>query len=65
MRISEILVPQPPVQTELDAVAIKLREAYIKERQQLELTEIELNRARIIMIDENGKMIRLPLLTEH
>ncbi|GHX66701.1 hypothetical protein VCSRO11_2083 [Vibrio cholerae] len=37
----------------------------LKERQQLELTEIELNRARIIMIDENGKMIRLPLLTEH
>ncbi len=65
MRNSEILVPPPPLQTELDAVAIKLREAYIKERQQLELTEIELNRARIIMIDENGKMIRLPLLTEH
>ncbi|ELJ8792090.1 hypothetical protein ABC295_000222 [Vibrio cholerae] len=65
MRNSEILVPTPQLQTELDAVAIKLREAYIKERQQLELTEIELNRARIIMIDENGKMIRLPLLTEH
>ncbi|EJL6587381.1 hypothetical protein V5H08_02370 [Vibrio cholerae] len=65
MRNSEILVPTPPLKTELDAVAIKLREAYIKERQQLELTEIELNRARIIMIDENGKMIRLPLLTEH
>ncbi len=65
MRNSEILVPTPPLQTELDGVAIKLREAYIKERQQLELTEIELNRARIIMIDENGKMIRLPLLTEH
>ncbi|EGR2474915.1 hypothetical protein [Vibrio cholerae] len=65
MRNSEILAPTPPLQTELDAVAIKLREAYIKERQQLELTEIELNRARIIMIDENGKMIRLPLLTEH
>ncbi|EPW0992229.1 hypothetical protein ACWC5Y_001827 [Vibrio cholerae] len=65
MRNSEILVPTPPLQTELDAVAIKPREAYIKERQQLELTEIELNRARIIMIDENGKMIRLPLLTEH
>ncbi|CAM3539675.1 hypothetical protein [Vibrio cholerae] len=65
MRNSEILVPTPPQQTELDAVAIKLREAYIKERKQLELTEIELNRARIIMIDENGKMIRLPLLTEH
>ncbi|GFK32096.1 hypothetical protein [Vibrio cholerae] len=65
MRNSESLVPTPPLQTELDAVAIKLREAYIKERQQLELTEIELNRARIIMIDENGKMIRLPLLTEH
>ncbi|HEJ2457493.1 TPA: hypothetical protein SLZ51_001831 [Vibrio cholerae] len=65
MRNSEILVPTLPLQTELDAVAIKLREAYIKERQQLELTEIELNRARIIMIDENGKMIRLPLLTEH
>ncbi|BCK15823.1 hypothetical protein ACPF3V_002836 [Vibrio cholerae] len=65
MRNSEILVLTPPLQTELDAVAIKLREAYIKERQQLELTEIELNRARIVMIDENGKMIRLPLLTEH
>ncbi|GHY76741.1 hypothetical protein VCSRO120_1402 [Vibrio cholerae] len=65
MRNSEILVPQPPVQTEPDATAVKLREAYVQERQQLELTEIELNHARIIMIDENGKMIRLPLLTEH
>ncbi|MCD6731932.1 hypothetical protein [Vibrio cholerae] len=65
MRNSEILVPPPPLQTELEAGEIKRQEAYIKERQQLELTKIELTRARIIRIDENGKMIRLPLLTEH
>lgn len=65
MRNSEILVPLPPMHTEPDAAAIKLREAYVVAREQLELTEIELNRAKIIMIDENGKIIRLPLLTEH
>ncbi|PAR34618.1 hypothetical protein [Vibrio metoecus] len=65
MRISDILVPQPPVQTEPDATAVKLREAYVQERHELELTEIELNRAKIVMIDEDGKLVRLPLLTEH
>lgn len=64
MRNSEILVPLSSIDAELDA-GVKLRAAYIEARQQLELTEIELNRAKIVMIDENGKMIRLPLLTEH
>ncbi|EEY37294.1 hypothetical protein FXE51_07230 [Vibrio mimicus] len=65
MRNSEILVPPTLIEIEPDEAATKLREAYVNARQQLELTEIELNRAKIVMIDENGKMIRLPLLTEH
>ncbi|NOH82791.1 hypothetical protein F0249_03135 [Vibrio sp. 03-59-1] len=43
----------------------KLREAYISERTKLEITEIELNRAKIILVDEKGNMKRIPLIPEH
>ncbi|MEF1311074.1 hypothetical protein QTO01_13280 [Vibrio mytili] len=45
--------------------AEKLKDAYIQERAQLEITEVELNRSKIMMIDENGKMRPVPILSEH
>ncbi|EAQ55442.1 hypothetical protein AB4516_02955 [Vibrio sp. 10N.222.54.F12] len=43
----------------------KLRDAYVQERTNLEVVEIELNRSKIIMIDEQGRKKRVPILSEH
>ncbi|KDN29310.1 hypothetical protein VFDL14_14085 [Vibrio fortis] len=43
----------------------KLRTAYVKERTNLEVVEIELNRSKIMMIDEQGRKRRVPILSEH
>ncbi|WP_261314619.1 hypothetical protein [Vibrio hangzhouensis] len=43
----------------------RLKGAYVNERAKQELTEVELNRSRIVMIDQNGKFIRIPFLSEH
>lgn len=51
--------------TESSAEQSKLREAYVKERSYLEVVEIELNRSKIIMIDEQGRKKRVPILSEH
>ncbi|MEZ8879345.1 MULTISPECIES: hypothetical protein [Vibrio] len=51
--------------TESLAEQSKLREAYVKERTYLEVVEIELNRSKIIMIDEQGRKKRVPILSEH
>ncbi|MGO1298877.1 MAG: hypothetical protein ACTMIA_16515 [Vibrio sp.] len=39
--------------------------AYINEREEQALTEIELNRAKIVLVDESGKIIQLPTKSEH
>ncbi|OED59861.1 hypothetical protein A165_23090 [Vibrio tasmaniensis ZS-17] len=51
--------------TESSTEQSKLREAYVKERTYLEVVEIELNRSKIIMIDEQGRKKRVPILSEH
>lgn len=64
MRSSDIIVPKPEQLSE-DMRSNKLIKAYIFERTQQEITEVELNRAKIVMIDANGNMKRVPLLAEH
>ncbi|MEZ9398471.1 hypothetical protein AB4393_05645 [Vibrio splendidus] len=51
--------------TEPSAEQNKLRDAYVQERTYLEVVEIELNRSKIIMIDEQGRKKRVPILSEH
>lgn len=51
--------------TESSVEKNKLREAYVQERTYLEVVEIELNRSKIIMIDEQGRKKRVPILSEH
>ncbi len=51
--------------TESSAEQNKLRDAYVQERTYLEIVEIELNRSKIIMIDEQGRKKRVPILSEH
>lgn len=48
-----------------DSKQVRLQDAYLKARRQQESLEVELNRARIIMLDADGKIVRLPLLSEH
>lgn len=52
---------EPDIAQEQD----KLREAYICERTKLEFTEIELNRSKIILVDGQGNIKRIPLMSEH
>ncbi|WGV98238.1 hypothetical protein QF117_05115 [Vibrio sp. YMD68] len=47
------------------ALSYKLRDAYRSERERLEVTEVELNRSRIFMVDKNGNMRIVPLMSEH
>ncbi|WP_234496821.1 hypothetical protein [Vibrio maritimus] len=59
--ISEIVFPSEDKPTHKD----KLKGAYINERSKLEVVEVELNRSKVAMIDQDGKMIRVPFLSEH
>ncbi|MCF7480810.1 hypothetical protein L3V31_03520 [Vibrio sp. J1-1] len=47
------------------SLAEKLKTAYINARNQLEMTEVELNRSKIMMIDEDGNLRKVPILSEH
>ncbi|WP_179885605.1 hypothetical protein [Vibrio sp. ES.051] len=47
------------------SVTEKLKMAYIKAREQLELTEVELNRSKIMMVDQDGNLTKVPILSEH
>lgn len=48
-----------------DSLADRLKAAYVAARTQLEIIEVELNRSKIMMIDENGKMTKVSILSEH
>ncbi len=43
----------------------RLKASYIKEREQLELIEVELNRSKVVIIDEGGQVTRVSILSEH
>jgi hypothetical protein len=43
----------------------RLKGAYICERSKLEVVEVELNRSKVVMIDQDGKFIKVPFLSEH
>lgn len=48
-----------------ESLAEKLKAAYVDARTQLEITEVELNRSKIMVVDENGKMTKVSILSEH
>ncbi|UUM32615.1 hypothetical protein [Vibrio japonicus] len=64
MRTSHIIVPteesKPTPQR-----SSKIIDAYRKELKRQEITEVELNRTKIVMIDENGNMKKITILSEH
>ena len=67
MHDSEIVVEKTPhrVDSDVDCISSRLGVAYVTEREEQALTEIELNRAKIVLVDENGKIIQLPTKNEH
>ncbi|MFC1235353.1 hypothetical protein [Vibrio sp. F74] len=46
-------------------VSLRLQRAYLKAREEQDLVEVDLNRARIILVDKNGKLIKELHKTEH
>ncbi|RTZ17400.1 hypothetical protein EJ063_01060 [Vibrio aquaticus] len=63
MRESTIIFPRSPEVKEHPAS--KLVNAYKKERTHQEITEVELNRAKIAVVDEHGNVKRITILAEH
>ncbi|WED24219.1 hypothetical protein L3Q72_15155 [Vibrio sp. JC009] len=43
----------------------RVQEAYLDARRRQEIVEVELNRAKIVMVGSDGKMKRVPILSEH
>lgn len=43
----------------------RLTTAYRMERSQQEVVEIELSRAKIVVMDEHGNLKRIPIIPEH
>ncbi|ELE1959020.1 hypothetical protein QNE55_001778 [Vibrio vulnificus] len=50
---------------EFPKTSFKLKSAYIDERVKLETIEVELNRSKIVVVDENGKLTKFTLISEH
>ncbi|UGA57185.1 hypothetical protein [Vibrio sp. VB16] len=46
-------------------VSLRLQRAYLKARAEQDLVEVDLNRARIILVDKNGKLIKELHKNEH
>ncbi|MCG9677117.1 hypothetical protein [Vibrio sp. Isolate24] len=64
MRTSDIIIPKIEP-NDAPKRSSKIVEAYRKERTRQEATEVELNRSKIMMIDEDGNMRKVPILSEH
>ncbi|NOH81058.1 hypothetical protein F0231_15035 [Vibrio sp. RE86] len=63
MRTSQIIMPK--AENSADGKASKLVKAYMQERTLQEVTEVELNRSKIMVMDESGKMKLVPIIKEH
>lgn len=65
LSFSDIVIPKPLASHHESKAHQQLRQAYLHEREQLLACEIELNRSKVIVIDEQGRVIRLSLMLEH
>jgi len=65
MQPSEIVLPPLNTVPAEDPLNKKLRQAYLRERKSLEHIEIELNRSKIVVVDQNGRILRLAVTVEH
>ncbi len=51
--------------TQSDSVHERLSQSYVQARKQIALQEIELSRAHVVIVSQDGKSFRIPLLKEH
>jgi len=66
MQPSEIVISNQDVTPiEEDFHNEKIRQAYLRERENLQNIEIELNRSKVIVVDQTGKILKLGLDIEH
>ncbi len=65
MQHSEIVVSKVSTTPVEDNNTVKLRQAYLRERKVMEHIDIELNRSRIVIMDENGKILKFAMVLEH
>lgn len=65
LSFSDLVISKPPALQNESKAHQQLRQAYLHEREQLLACEIELNRSKVIVIDEQGRVIRLSLMLEH
>jgi FMN-dependent NADH-azoreductase len=65
MRTSDIILSQKEESNVVPKRIEKFIDAYRKEKTHQEITEVELYRTKIVMIDENGNIKRVPILSEH
>jgi len=43
----------------------RMQKAYLTARKQLQVAEIELNRSSLAIVNQDGEVVRLPMLNEH
>ncbi|WP_165313831.1 hypothetical protein [Vibrio ziniensis] len=65
MQPSEIVVSKLDAAPVEDHHNVKLRQAYLRERKVMEHVDIELNRSKIVIMDENGKILKFAMILEH
>ncbi|MGG5575154.1 hypothetical protein [Vibrio diazotrophicus] len=65
MLSSEIVVSKADIALFEDQHNVKLRQAYLRERKVMEHIDIELNRAKIVIMDENGNILKFAMTIEH
>jgi len=65
MLLSEIVIPQNDIDEQDSTRKIKLRSAYQNERDRLEVIEVELNRSKVVIMDDRGKIRYIPIIAEH
>ncbi len=65
MQPSEIVVSKLNAAPVEDHNSAKLRQAYLRERKVMEHIDIELNRSKIVIMDENGKILKFAMVLEH
>ncbi|PNH89459.1 hypothetical protein [Vibrio diazotrophicus] len=65
MLSSEIVVSKADIVLFEDQHNVKLRQAYLRERKVMEHIDIELNRAKIVIMDENGNILKFAMTLEH
>ncbi len=52
-------------ETDEASIQDRFAQAYKDQKRQLEMVEIEMNRAKIVIVDQDGKPVRIPLIKEH